>query len=831
MAYAQPAQPVSWYHFSADGRECILDKAELPTPWLNRLSNDVFSTWITHNGYIESYLLDPEWNGLTNPQQTSGRFYIRDKASGRFFQVNRPGKQVGGEAAGASEAWESRIGLGYTAVSNAAYGLQAGVTYFVPRNGDDVLVMLATVSNRSTETRTVDLFGQVEWNLGDAVKSFILHGDGRGGSQFNLYKKVTMSGNILRATQATWRSTGSCTPWPYTGFFTVSRPVTSYETIREKFLGTGRDEQDPVEVEKGACSNTGFWSRADYPWGVLQNTLTLRPGASDTLVYLLGMSRSAAAPEALAAKYSRPAAADQAFAELAAFYDSLGSAVQVSTPDTANDRIINTWTPYMWRQFFKKSLNDGIRSMGLWSYGIEGETIGMNPEIALLPFDLPLIAGGVEQMLRNQPADTGQTDLYVPIHSLLYADLGLKGPDTRHHGKFSVLHHHQMLGFLGSLYYYLLETGDLSFLDQPVPYLDGEKATVWEHLRTAMTILRKSIGPRGFPLIPRGVGDWMDEFTRISSKGQAESEMMAAEECFFLKGFADIAQRYHRPEDARRWMALYDTMKHAVNTYAWDGSWYIRAFSDRGSYPLPVGSHVNAEGEIYLNAQSWPILAGIAPPERAARSLASLRQYLSSPYGPLIFYPSYTKFTDDIGTQSIYAPGFRNGCIYLRPAGWAIMAACLAGDADLANALYQSAALKTQAADIERLHSEPYAYPENYDGPDHALAGQGEFQWNLGEGAAWMWEAYVGYILGVRPTFDGLLIDPHIPSSWDGYTVKKRFRGSTYMIEVRNPKHRSGGITTLLVDGKKTGGQLLHIPGGDPRANPPGRIHQIIVIL
>jgi cellobiose phosphorylase len=345
--------------------------------------------------------------------------------------------------------------------------------------------------------------------------------------------------------------------------------------------------------------------------------------------------------------------------------------------------------------------------------------------------------------------------------------------------------------------------------------MDGKKGTVWNHIQTGLAISVKGISTRGLPKIPANVGDWMDEFTKISLHGDAESEMLAAEICFLLRGFSEMAGYTHHTADSLKWMGIYDRMKAAVNKLAWDGDWYIRAFSDRENPFIPVGSKKDTEGKIYLNGQSWPILSGIASAEQASRSLSSIKKYLISDYGPMVFAPSFSHYVDYIGTQSIYAPGFRNACIYLRPAGWAIMAACIGNQPELANEMYNKAAIKSREKDIEHFHCEPYVYPENYNGPDHRLKGQGEFQWNLGEGAAWMWASYVNYILGVRPVLNGLLVDPKIEASWPGFKIRRVFRKSIYDIEVKNPNHVSSGVKSITVNGKKINGNIIPVLPGN----------------
>jgi len=807
----------SWYSFSSDNKECIINNSNLPTPWLNRLGNDVFFTWVTQNGYTESYLLDPVGNALTNSPDHSGRFYIADKDNGSIFQVNKPS---------GNSKWEARVGLGYNKISNKMNGLATQVTYFVPR-GDNVLISILEIRNDTHTSRNLGVFSEVEWNLGDATKSFIYKGDGRGGSQFNLYKRAYMEKNIIIAKQPNWKNTATCNSWPYTGFFSVSAPVTSYETVRNNFLGTGGDYDHPLAVEKGICSNTDFWSEADYPVGVLNNSITLKPGENKTLVYILGMSRDENTIRNIVAKYTKRETTYNSLHEVNIFYDSLlNNSISIQTPDKENDRIINIWTKYIWRQFWKKSLNNGAYGLGLWSYNLEGDGISVYPEQFLLPFDESLLKNGINDMLRNQTSDTLQTDLYESNeHTMLYKDLGLDGPVVGIHGSFKVPHHHQLYGFLYSLYYYLLETRDIKLLDTKIPYIDGKTGTGWEHLETALDISTKGIDDRGLPQIPAGVGDWMDEFTRISVNNKAESEMLAGELCYVLRGFAGIADQNGHKEDSQKWMSVYNRIKNGVNKEAWDGGWYIRAFSDRGIPSIPIGSKHNDEGKIYLNAQSWPILSGIASPERATKSLLSVKKYLMSDYGPMIFTPAYTHFIDYIGTQSIYAPGFRNACIYLRPAGWAIAAACLNNQADLANEMYDKASMKSREKDMEHYHCEPYIYPENYDGPDdQRLKGQGEFQWNFGEGSAWMWTSYVDYILGIRPVQEGLLIDPKIPSTWPGYRVKRPFCGCIYNIDVKNPSRVDHGIASVKVDGERINSNVIN-PYSD------GKEHTVEVIM
>jgi cellobiose phosphorylase len=361
-------------------------------------------------------------------------------------------------------------------------------------------------------------------------------------------------------------------------------------------------------------------------------------------------------------------------------------------------------------------------------------------------------------------------------------------------------------------------------LKEQIPFVLGEQGTVFDHMVKGVDYALNGISPRGLPYVNKGVGDWNDEINRMSSEGKAESIMYGMQLCYLLKEYADIAALNGHADKAKEWMEKHKLIKDACNQYAWDGNWYVYAFADGEKEPYPIGASKNPEGTIYLNSQSWALIGGVADKERADKSLEAVRSRLLSDFGPLLFTPSYTHPDKHVGVQSEYAPGWRNACMYPRPAGWAIMAACMANKPDLAWAMYKPASLPYISKDIDRYRAEPYVYAENYVGPDHAKAGLGQFKWNLGEGANWMWHSYVYYILGIRPEFGGLLIDPKIPSDWPGFTMEREFRGDYFMIEVTNPLKVGQGVKSITLDGKSIKGNMI-IPPKD------GKRHVIKVVM
>ena len=807
------------YYFSDDGREVIMNEPNLPEPWLNRLTNDVFHTWITQNGYVESFLLNPDLNGLVNPQDVSGHLYLRDQ-NGKHILLNNKGPNT--------TSWRSVHGLGYTRIETSGLGVECTVTYFVPRN-DNVLVTRIKLHNGTGAIKSLDLFNQVEWNLGDVTKSIVYKGDGRGGSQFNLYKKVTFEDEVIIAKQLVWKTLGPAgKPWPYIGFMASSLPVKSFETSKEMFLGIGGDFNNPSQVIDGKTSNTEFWSENEYPWGVLQNGIVLKPGEDIEVVLVLGMERDEQKIRDLKSKYSDLNKVDDEFKKLNEFQSKfLERALKVTTPEKGIDRIINIWSPYQWRSTMSKDLNTGKRGLSFWNYAIEGGIYsfwGADAELAVQPHDLQITKESIQRNLSMQFYDAANTTLLsADAPAMLYADVDFKLPQETPKKGFKVSHHHEVYG-LYAISLYLRESADFDFLNEKIPFVLGETGTVYDHMVKGVEYALNGISPRGLPYVNKGVGDWNDEINRMSSEGKAESIMYAMQLCYLLKEYADIARVTGHHEKANEWMEKYNLIKDACNQYGWDGNWYVYAFADGEKEPYPIGAAKNKEGTIYLNSQSWSVMAGVADIDRADKSLEAVRSRLLSEFGPLLFTPSYTHPDKHVGVQSEYAPGWRNACIYPRPAGWAIMAACLANKPDLAWAMYKPTSLTYISKDIERYRAEPYAYTENYVGPDHPKAGLGQFKWNLGEGANWMWHSYVYYILGIRPELEGLLIDPKIPADWPGFTLEREFRGDRYIIEVTNPKKVGQGVKSITVDGKKIKGNLL-TPVGD------GKMHIVKVIM
>jgi cellobiose phosphorylase len=350
---------------------------------------------------------------------------------------------------------------------------------------------------------------------------------------------------------------------------------------------------------------------------------------------------------------------------------------------------------------------------------------------------------------------------------------------------------------------YIRETGDFSVLEDTAPFLDEPAAPLADHVMRAFHRSFSRTSPRGIPLI--GAGDWNDGLSAVGLEERGESVWLAQ----FLAGlhadWAEICRRRGDEPRAIEFLRRRDALVEAINRHGWDGEWYLRATLDDGSL---LGSATNRAGRIYLNAQTWAILNDVAPPERAAACMAAVRRHLVSEAGALLLAPAYDSPVPEIGYITRYAPGLReNGGVYTHAATWAIAAAAKVKDAELVDRLLT--AINPALKDPERYWAEPYVLPGNVDGPDSPHHGRAGWTWYTGS-AAWLHRVVTQWVLGVRPEWEGLRIDPCLPPGWSGARMTRPFRGAVLEVEISRPEIAvRGGRTEVYLDGHRVGGTLI----------------------
>lgn len=363
---------------------------------------------------------------------------------------------------------------------------------------------------------------------------------------------------------------------------------------------------------------------------------------------------------------------------------------------------------------------------------------------------------------------------------------------------------------------YIKETGDFAFLGRKVMYNDKKtEATVWEHLVKALEFTDTWKGPHNIAL--SGRADWNDTLNLDTGKGVAESVFTSMLFCRAANEMAELAAYLGRNEEAAKFSTMSEKMKNAVNESCWDGEWYVRAFDDESR---PLGSKENTFGKIFINSQSWAVLGGVSDRERTRLCLDSVYKYLNTRYGIVTMYPAYTEYDPTKGGVTTYPPGAKeNGGIFCHTNPWVMIAEVMEGNGDRAFEYYKQILPARRNDDADHFEVEPYVYAQNILGKEHPQFGIGRNSWLSGT-AAWNMVASSQYILGIRPDYDCLVIDPCIPSSWDGFRATRVFRKARYDIEVRNPSHVCRGVKKITLNGK----EVDRIP-----VQPAGSISHIVV--
>jgi cellobiose phosphorylase len=721
------------------------------------------------------------YNGL--PWDRPGRYvYIREM-DGDYWSLSwqpTPKEKL--------DFYECRHGMGYTTISTKRKGLRGEITYFVPQD-DDLEIWLVSLSNETYEERRISIFPYVELCLGHALVDLINQPNDQ---HFNVVNFDKEDGTLY-ATKNYWvtnRKVSVEQPnqgWDKKVFFTTSLPIIGWDGSKDEFIGRWRSESDPIAVENGKLGDTNI--TAGDACAALQSEIVIGPGERVEFVVLMGVTDAECNAQEIIAKYRSPDVARRELDRVKAWWDEYLSSVQVETPDREMNLMLNVWGKRQAWVTFNMNRNAGYYHGGLlFGVGIRDQSQDLMGPILSQPED---VADRIAEVISHQFRD-GST-----LHN--YFKLTGQGEKTGHSDTPLWL----PLGVMS----YVKETGDYSFLERSVPFQDGgEPSTVLDHIIRAVAYALSNLTPNHLPKF--GPGDWNDTLDYVGRKGIGESVWVAEFLCYILKETSDLLERVGRPGKAAELKSDYRVVSRALNERCWDGEWYIRGTRDDGGV---IGSHKNEEGRIFMNAQSWAVISAIAPPERPVACMESAYRMMDTPRGPKMLHPAYTKVDPGIGLATRCVPGKKeNGAIFNHPASWAILAECILGNGDRAYEWYRKCMPMIQAHDPDIYKMEPYVYSEYVTSPDHPTFGQASHSWLTGSGV-WMFRDGLDWILGVRPTYNGLMVDPCIPQAWDGYKVTRKFRGATYEIEVKNPDHVQTGVESIEMDGVSVDGNVLPI--------------------
>jgi len=760
------------YAYAAGGAELWCDSPNPPRRFENMLYNDVYFAQID-----QTMCGVPEVGGrymsgdghICNVVFGERVVYVRDDRSGVLFSagfapVCRP-----------YDRYRCCAGLNVQQVENVTDGLKVTWRLYIPVGADPLEVWDVRVENLTRRRRALSLVTELPMAC-DGVDLF-------GGF---LYRRATFepAHNAIYV-QQDGEAHGRIDFPLHNGYITADRPAVSWCTNRDRFIGFTGTLADPEALREQRIPR----HPADryIPTGSLQVAFKVDPGAQADTRFLVGACDRPARVGRMRRKYlGGNLDHDPRFAAVVRDRRRVLANVSIRVPDQALEPKFNVW--------LKQQIHFGNVHC---RWGYKGFRDIVQQAQGILAQDAPRARATLLKACAHQYADGFALRGWHPIDPMRYADSA------------------QWL--IGAISEYAKETGELEFLDVEVPFYDAGKATVYEHLRRALKRLRADRGAHGLCKI--FFGDWNDSLTGVGRAGRGESVWLSMAFCRDCLLLAELAHRLGRPREARlmrRWQA---EMVQAINQHAWDGNWYRCALDDDGR---PIGSRRNRQGKLFLNMQSWAQLGGVCDDQRWARAWQSVRNHLDTGWGLKLNWPVYLTPEPNVGRMSYMRPGIcENASVYTHGNAFMLMALLERGLADEALDLLRA---------IDPEHpgrpclNQPNLYFNGYLGPDAITgAGQAEHVWCTGS-AAWVYLAVTEHMLGLRRTFDGLVVKPCLPSAWKTAAITRTFRGTTYRVTLANPHGAANApVVALTVDGR----------AHDPRHPLPldGKTHGVAVTL
>jgi N,N'-diacetylchitobiose phosphorylase len=770
-------------HFDLEAHEYVVDRVDVPASWINYLGTKDMCTVINQVAGGYSFYRSSERGRITRfrpngvPKDRPGHYlYLRDRADGDFWSASW---QPVGKPLDQAE-YRARHGLGYSVFECNYRGIAATQKVFIPVDAP-VEVWDVTVTNHSDQTRELDLFGYVEFSFHNVLidnQNF----------QMSLYAAGADYQDGVIQDDFYYE------PWTY-HYFTSTLEASGFDCLRDSFIGAWHSESNPIAVVEGQCRNSEG-TTANH-CGALQHTVTLEPGQSLRLAYLLGYGNRAAGSQ-IRDRFAAPGAVDQAFAALSDHWQTRREQLTVQTASADMNLLLNDWNLYqaetcvVWSRFASFVEVGGRTGLG---YRDTAQDL-----MAVSHTNPAAVERRLQQLLRGQMSAGYGLHLFDPelFAGVEHPDIpvGVKLPTVVPSSNYEQLHgiedacSDDHLWLVPSVLAYVKETGNTAFLEQIAPWADGGQDTVYRHLLRAVEFTAAHLGANG---LAQGLrADWND----CLNLGGGESVLVTFLHVWAARELADAARYLGRTTEAESLEALAERSQAAANRAAWDGDWYLRGFTATGN---PIGSAACPEGKLFLEHTPWAVISGTAPRDRALSCMDAIWEHLRSPYGAHLVWPSYTVVDDAIGYVTRVYPGVKeNGAIFSHPNAWPVIAEAMLGRGDRAWDYYQALAPSRYNDQTELRRAEPYAYCQFTFGRDHARYGQAENPWLTGT-AGWMYTAATQHILGVRPDWDALVVDPCIPPEWDGFQVTRRWRGAVYQIEVLNPGHVSSGVAKVEV--------------------------------
>ena len=807
-------------YFDDTRREYVITNPRTPWPWINYLGNEDFFSLISNTAGGYSFYKDAKFRRLTRyrynnvPMDSGGRYFYIREGDTVWSPRWKPCKTV-------LDRYECRHGMGYTTITGAKNGVEAELLFFVPLQTHGEVQKL-TLRNLSSEVKRLQLFSFVEWCLWNAA------------TDMENFQRNFSTGEVEVEESVIYHKTEYRERRDHYAFYSVNQPIQGFDTDRESFFGlyNGFDEPEVVQEGKSRNSVAHGWS----PIASHALELVLEPGESKELIFLLGYVENdqqekweskgiinKKKAKEMISRFHSVEKVDDAFVALKAYWDQLLATFSVKTPEEKLDRMVNIWNPYQCMITFCFS-----RSASYFESGI-GRGMGFRDSNQ----DLLGFVHQIPERARQRIIDIASTQFPDGSCYHQYQPLTKKG-NNEIGGGFNDDPLWLILGTTA----YIKETGDFGILDAAVPFDNeaGSEVSLFDHLTVSFDHVIRHLGPHGLPLIGRA--DWNDclnlncfsndpnesfQTTENRSEGsKAESLMIAGLFVVCGRDYAELCRKQGKEEEAARATQHVERMVEAVKEHGWDGEWFLRAYD---YYGHKIGSKENIEGEIFIESNGWCSMAGIGQEEgMTVKALDAVKERLDCEHGIVLNNPAYSLYYIDYGEISSYPPGYKeNAGVFCHNNPWIIIAETLLGRGDRAWEYFRKICPSYTEEKSELHKVEPYVYAQMIAGKDAFRPGEAKNSWLTGT-AAWNFYAVSQYILGIRPTYEGLVIDPCIPPEWDDFQVTRLFRGTTYQITVKNPHKKMKGVTEISLNGRVVAGNLIPL-------QPAGCICEVEVML
>ena len=778
--------------FDDENKEYVITRPDTPQSWSNYLGSTEYGAVITNNaggyGFYKSgargRFMRLRFNAV--PMDQPGRyFYIRDNDSKDFWSASW---QPVGKCLDQYKS-ECRHGTAYTKITSLYSGITSETTYFVPL-GQTFEYWKLKLTNNSGKARKLSTFSYCEFSNQWSTEQdqvnlqyslFITKGEFR-----DNILGISIHDNFLKQKPDSHVQIGgdvSMNTW----MTLIGAETKGYDTDRTAFIGTYGSYKEPKVLLEGKCTNSNAYG--DSGCGTLQADITLEPGESKEIMIMLGIGSAEKYGKKAIAEFGSIARADEELEKLKkSWHSKLGSFI-VNTPDADINHTINMWGLYNCIITFAWS-----RAASL-VYNGERDGLGFRDSVQ----DILGVAAAIPEeaekrmirMLSGQVSCGGASPVIRTDHN----------PGHEKPPREEDFRSDDCLWFFNAVPAYIAETGNFDLYNKVVPYADKGEDTVYGHLKQALMF---NLNHFGSNKLPCGLlADWND-CLKLGYHG--ESLFVAFQLRLGLTTYADISERLGK-EDEKKWaLGIRDNLDKAIQKKCWDGKWWIWAIGEDGTV---YGTKTYEEGQVYFNTQVWSVLSQAATPEQARECLQTVKEKLATPYGLMLCAPPFVKTSVDVMRAVVFNPGIKeNAGIFNHTQGWGIIAETLLGNGNRAYE-YCKAALPAAWNDkAEIRQSEPYVQGQTTYSIFSPRAGNTRVSW-LSGAATWSYYSLTQYILGIRPQYEGMMLDPCIPDNWDGFTVQRRFRGKLLNIKIQNPNHKCGGISSVTVNGTEIKGNVI----------------------